>query len=94
MQLTSIPTWAQLNVAIAPGGDEPRLGYNQTEAARILGVSRVTLGRLVKCGKVQPTEIGIYSIDELRRYLREDRVDRGAPKRTGRGRKAARRDLI
>ena len=51
-----------------------RLALNQQEAAEALGISVVSLWRLVKRGLIRPSialRIPLYPISELERFLRE-----------------------
>jgi predicted site-specific integrase-resolvase len=51
-----------------------RLALNQKEAAKALGISQVTLWRLVKRGLIRPSlalRTPLYPISELERFLRE-----------------------
>jgi hypothetical protein len=51
-----------------------RLALTRTEAAKILGVSAITVDRLAKRGLLQPsraTRRPLYPIWELERFLRE-----------------------
>jgi predicted site-specific integrase-resolvase len=51
-----------------------RLALTQKEAAEALGISQVTLWRLVKRGLIRPSlalRTPLYPISELERFLRE-----------------------
>jgi hypothetical protein len=72
------------------------LGYNQTQAARRCGISRTTLYKDTKLGRVHCNDRGIYARSELERYLVDTQVkNRTAPKRASNaGRKRKKRAIL
>lgn len=54
-------------------GNLPKLSYSVKDACAALGVSRTTLYKLVRSGRIKPVKLGlrrvIFSHDELLRFL-------------------------
>lgn len=51
-----------------------RLAYTRTEAARVLGITPITVDRLAKRGLLKPsraTRRPLYSLREIERFLRD-----------------------
>ena len=46
-----------------------QLAYNQKRAAKMMGMSRVTLWKETSLGRITKTALGLYSLAELERYL-------------------------
>lgn len=52
----------------------PKLGLNHAETARAIGVSKITLHRLVARGLIRPNQDlrnNVFYIKEIERYLRD-----------------------
>lgn len=58
----------------APASGVERILLTNAEASRALGISRITLHRLVRRGLIRPvylTSVAMYAPEELRRVVRE-----------------------
>jgi hypothetical protein len=74
---------AMLSLLLTTDAQCLRLGYNQKEAAKVLGMGTSTLCEETQRGKIHKTARGLYSLPELVRYLKDDlqRRPRRKPKK-------------
>lgn len=60
--------------SVGRSGENPKVGYNRRETAKILGVSIPTVDRLIVRGLLHPsraTRRPMFTMEELERYMRE-----------------------
>lgn len=63
-----------MNNCETPRASKPKLAYSRTEAADAIGVSAITIDRLVKRGLLKPsraTRRPLFPVWEIERFLRE-----------------------
>ena len=60
--------------SVSSSPELPKIGYNKVEAGKILGMSPMTVDRLVARGLLSPsrgTRRPMFTMEELERYMRE-----------------------